>query len=49
MIHSLIEKESIYHGCTNCANLEMEPKYLMKSDAENIYKDLENKNDKTVL
>ena len=37
------------HGCPNCTNLEMEPKYLMKSDVQLKPNILRTKNDKNVL
>ena len=37
------------HSCTNCANLEMEPKYLTKSDIQLKPNILRAKNDKRVL
>ena len=37
------------HGCTNCTNLEMEPKYLTKSDVQLKPNILKTKNDKKVL
>ena len=37
------------HCHTNCSNLEMEPKYLTKSDIQLNLNMLRTKNDKTVL
>ena len=37
------------HGCTNCTNLEMETKYLTKSDVQLKPNILKTKNDKKVL
>ena len=41
-------REFNLHGCTNCSNLEMEPKYLMKSDVKLNPNILRTKNDKRV-
>ena len=40
---------SFNHGCTNCWNLEIEPKYLTKKDAQLNPDILRTKNDKWVL
>ena len=40
---------SLIHGCTNRSNLEMEPKYLMKSDIRLNPIILRTKNDKRIL
>ena len=37
------------HGCTSCANLEMESKYLMKSDIQLKPNISRTKNDQRVL
>ena len=39
----------VSHSCTNCANLEMEPKYLTKSDIQLKPNISRTKNDKRVL
>ena len=36
----------IYHGCMNCVNLEMEPKYLMKNNVKLVPNISTTKNDK---
>ena len=44
-----LKHTAILHNCTNCSNLEMEPKNLTKSDVQlnpNVFR---TKNDKWVL